>query len=233
MGCGAGKVQPLQWVQFDAVGPDPKIQARVRELKIGQTAAAVRCHQHQQQPPQQNQAPQEDCTDSRGGGDSSNKTCTVEVAGKGAEKSEPAKGEKQDDGRQPPPVSGDDAALAAAIILVGSLNVPDDPMASFHSYAEDDQLVLQSQEAQAPSKSSQPSKANAEVKVYVSQECLAQNPRQARPPNRRMHERNIKRVAKFSDDACAYTQDLKSEIDKRRTYDASLLEVELPPGEPI
>eukprot|EP00933_Yihiella_yeosuensis_P065537 TRINITY_DN6940_c0_g2_i1.p1 TRINITY_DN6940_c0_g2~~TRINITY_DN6940_c0_g2_i1.p1 ORF type:complete len:192 (-),score=51.92 TRINITY_DN6940_c0_g2_i1:228-803(-) len=191
MGCGAGKVQPLQWVQFDAVGPDPKIQARVRELKVGQTAATVRRNQQeqQQQPPQPN---------------------------------------------QPPAVSGDDAALAAAIILVGSLNLPDDPAASFHSYAEDGgQLVLQSQQAEAPSKSPQPSEANAEVKVYVSQECLAQNPRQARPPNRRMHERNIKRVAKFSDDACAYTQDLKSEIDKRRTYDASLLEVELPPGEPI
>eukprot|EP00933_Yihiella_yeosuensis_P065538 TRINITY_DN6940_c0_g2_i2.p1 TRINITY_DN6940_c0_g2~~TRINITY_DN6940_c0_g2_i2.p1 ORF type:complete len:191 (-),score=46.96 TRINITY_DN6940_c0_g2_i2:273-845(-) len=190
MGCGAGKVQPLQWVQFDAVGPDPKIQARVRELKVGQTAATVRRNQQeqQQQPPQPN---------------------------------------------QPPAVSGDDAALAAAIILVGSLNLPDDPAASFHSYAEDGQPISQSQEAEAPLKSLQPSESNAEVKVYVSQECLAQNPRQARPPNRRMHERNIKRVAKFSDAACKHAKDLKLEIDQRRASDAYFLRVELPPGEPI
>eukprot|EP00933_Yihiella_yeosuensis_P009934 TRINITY_DN11613_c0_g1_i3.p1 TRINITY_DN11613_c0_g1~~TRINITY_DN11613_c0_g1_i3.p1 ORF type:complete len:158 (-),score=44.26 TRINITY_DN11613_c0_g1_i3:42-515(-) len=119
-------------------------------------------------------------------------------------------------------------------VVVGSLNVPDDahdPEESFHSYEPDGRRA--STRPKTPASKSQTSEPNAKVTVYVPQDCLAQNPCQAGPPNRQMHELNIQRVAKFSDNACKFAEALQEEIDIRRSDDAKSLKVELPPGEPF
>ena len=238
MGCQASKsaVNPLT-LPFDPVGPE-EIRLRFRELRI-KTVAARRNQQPQQpQPPPQYEAPKEGYTDNAEGGHGSNKnghahgsTCQAEAVNN----SRAVTGADQDDGEQLPPISGHHAAFSAAIILVGSLNVPDDPAASFHSWAPGRKCVSLEVGAEAPSKSSDPLEVAAELQLCLSPDCVAQNPRLALPSSRQMHRRNIERLDKFNNwlREPDFANAVKEEISIRLSNDAELLKVDLPPGEPF